>query len=95
LLSSALKVSKRNLYNTNTKQSEKDLILKDQILKVLEIHPVYGHRRIALSLNIGKKRVRRVMKLFGIKPYKRQARWRKRRDFGKPDVEPYQGVLPH
>ena len=25
------------------------------------------------------------MKLFGLKPYKRKARWKKRKDFGKPD----------
>jgi len=86
LLSSALKVSKRNLYNQNTRQSEQDLILKDQILKVLEEFPAYGHRRIALALGIGKKRTRRVMRLFGIKPYKRKARWSKKRDFGKPDA---------
>lgn len=42
--------------------------------------PSYGHRRIALTLGLGKKRVRRCMSQFGIKPYKRKARWRKRRD---------------
>lgn len=39
---------------------------------------------MALALGLGKKRVRRVMKLFGLKPYKRKARWRKRRDERKP-----------
>ena len=85
LISSSLGISKRNLYNKNTKLKEKDLILKDQILKVLELNPSYGHRRIAMALCIGKNRVRRVMGIFGIKPYKRKARWRKKRDFGKPD----------
>lgn len=33
-----------------------------------------------MSLGLGKRKVRRVMKLYGIKPYKRKARWRKRRD---------------
>jgi len=54
---------------------------------VLSTHPAYGHRRIAVELGIGKKRARRVMKLFGIKPYKRKARWRKRRDLGRPESE--------
>jgi len=56
------------------------------MFQVLSVHPGYGHRRIALSLGVGKKRVRRVMKLYGIKPYKRKARWRKRRDCGKPEA---------
>lgn len=58
----------------------KDLILKEQILSCLASNPSYGYRRIALALGIGKKQVRRCMSLFGIKPYKRKARWRKRRD---------------
>jgi putative transposase len=59
---------------------------------VLSINPSYGHRRIALALNIGKKRVRRVMKLNGIKPYKRQARWTKRRDLRRPEAK-YQNQI--
>ena len=59
--------------------------MKDQILSILTLHPSYGHRRVAIVLSVGKKRARRVMKLYGIKPYKRKARWRKRRDLGKPD----------
>lgn len=55
-------------------------LLREQILSVLATNPSYGHRRIALALHVGKKRVRTVMKLFGIKPYKRLGRWRKRRD---------------
>lgn len=50
----------------------------------METNPSYGHRRVALALEIGKKRVRRVMKLFGIKPYKRKARWTKKKDWGNP-----------
>lgn len=60
--------------------------MKDQILSTLTLHPSYGHRRVAIELGIGKKRARRVMKLFGIKPYKRKARWTKKRDWGKPDA---------
>lgn len=84
LISKALGIGERNLYNQNTKRAEADLNLKDQILKVLEVNPAYGHRRIAIELGIGKKRVRRVMKLYGIKPYKRKARWTKKKDWGKP-----------
>lgn len=54
--------------------------MKDRILEVLSRNPAYGHRRIAIALGLGRRKVRRVMKLYGIKPYKRLARWRKRRD---------------
>lgn len=54
---------------------------------MLEKNPSYGHRRIALALGLGKKRIRRVMRQYGIKPYKRKARWRKRRDERKPEAK--------
>ena len=53
------------------KQPEKDWQTKQLIEKVLRDHPAYGHRRLALHLKINKKRVLRVMKLFGIKAYRR------------------------
>jgi len=79
LISRALGIGERNLYNQNIKQKEADLALKDQILKVLELNPSYGHRRVALALGIGKKRTRRVMR-----PYKRKARRTKKKDYGNP-----------
>ena len=86
LLSTLFGFSRKGLYQSPVSQEAKDLILKDQILKVLEANPSYGHRRLALALGVGKKRVRRVMRLYGIKPYKRKARWTKKRDFGNPDA---------
>jgi len=65
------------------KQPTKDWHLKNQIEKVLHKNPSYGHKRIALELQFNKKRIRRVMKLFGIKPYRRRGkRWRKTKDSG-------------
>lgn len=75
------------MYLNSNKLASKDELLKDQILSVLPNNPSYGHRRIALALGIGKKRARRVMKKFGIKPYKRKARWRKRRDERRPESQ--------
>lgn len=63
-------------------------MLKEQILSVLNVHPSYGHRRIAIALGLGKKKVRRIMKVYGIKPYKRKTRWRKRMD-ERRDPQPY------
>ena len=59
---------------------------------MLALNPSYGHRRIALALGFGKRRVRRVMKLYGIKPYKRKGRWRKRRD-EKRLPQPYLNLI--
>lgn len=85
-ISHLLNICRTNWYKRNKKLKEKDEILKDQILKILEFNPSYGHRRLAMALGVGKNRVRRVMKSYGIKPYKRKARWRKRRDYGKPEA---------
>ena len=53
------------------KQPPKDWITKQLIETALRDHPSYGHKRLAIHLSINKKRVLRVMKLFGIKPYRR------------------------
>jgi putative transposase len=60
------------------KQPEKDWRLKQQIEEVMHDHPSYGHKRLADHLNINKERIRRVMRIYGIKPYRRRGRkWRK------------------
>jgi transposase InsO family protein len=66
------------------KKPQQDWLLKNQIEKVLHHNPSYGHRRIALEMKINKKRIRRVMRLFGIKPYRRRGKkYRKPGDLGK------------
>lgn len=73
-------ISRSQLYYRH-KQPEKDWIVKQRIEEVLHIHPSYGHKRIAIALGLNKKRIRRVMRLFGIKPYRRRGR-----KFRKPKV---------
>lgn len=75
-------------------QDAKDELLRQQILDTLRLHPAYGHRRIAIELGTGKRRVRRVMQKYGIKPYKRKARWRKRRDEQK-EPAPYTNLIKY
>ena len=61
---------------------QKDWFLKNRIEEVLSKHPSYGHRRISLELKINKKRILRVMRIFGIKPYRRRTRkYRKTKDY--------------
>ena len=50
----------------------KDEQLRQDIMQVLHLHPSYGYRRLAIHLKLNKKRVLRVMQLFGIKPYRRR-----------------------
>lgn len=85
MLSALFDFSRKGIYLNSDKVKSRDELLKEQILQVLEINPSYDHRRIALALKVGKKRVRRVMKLYSIKPYKRKARWAKRRDLRTPE----------
>lgn len=84
LISNLFNLTRKTLYLTSNKVEAKNEILRNQIIDCLAVNPSYGHRRLALALNISKKRARRVMKLYGIKPYKRKARWVKRRDYGNP-----------
>jgi hypothetical protein len=69
---------------------EKDAALRRDIERVLQEHPSYGHKRLAVHLKVNKKRVRRVMKFFGIKQYRRRVRkWRRM----KPQDEQYPNLL--
>jgi putative transposase len=51
---------------------DKDNNLKNQIEKVIQNNPSYGHKRIAMELEINRKRIRRVMNKFGIKPSRKR-----------------------
>jgi len=72
-----LGVSRGALYY-QPKQPEKDWQLKCQIEEVLRKHPSYGSPRIALALQRNHKPIERVMKIFGIKAYRRHGKkWKK------------------
>lgn len=74
-------ISRASLYYQAIKP-QKDWQLKNQLEQVLSKHPSYGHRRLALNLKINKKKILRVMRLFGIKPYRRRTRkYRKTKDY--------------
>lgn len=76
----ALGIARSTLYYAK-KQPERDWQMKCAIEEVLRAHPSYGHRRIATALGRKDERpVLRVMKLFGIKAYRRRGRrWKKPR----------------
>ena len=86
-LANTLGISRQSLYYQR-KQPLLDEEVKRQIEAVLSDPPAYGHKRIALELKLNQKRILRVMKKFGIKPYRPHARApRKPEDKGKAAVE--------
>lgn len=83
-LAKELGVSRSSLYYRRTRE-ETDLELKRQIEAVMVDHKDYGHKRIALDLKMGHNRILRVMKKYGLKPYRRRKKqWMKKKDLGKP-----------
>ena len=81
-LARQLGISRQSLYY-KPKLPEKDLNLKAEIEKVMVKHKAYGHKRIAIELRINKKRVLRVMKLFGLKPQRKRKKPDKPQDLGQ------------
>lgn len=69
----AMGVSRASLYYA-AKQPAKDWALKARIEEKLRERPSYGSRRLAQALEMDRKRVRRVMRMFGIKPYRRHGK---------------------
>ncbi|MDO8655943.1 MAG: IS3 family transposase, partial [Nanoarchaeota archaeon] len=72
-LAKSLGISRASLYY-QPKREKIDEEVKAQIESVMGDHPDYGHKRIALHLKLNKKRIRRVMKKYGLKPYRRKAK---------------------
>jgi len=77
-LAKKLGVSRSSLYY-QSKMKIRNQRLKEQILATLSEHPSYGHKRLAMHLKRNKKCILRVMKKYGIKPYRRRVRrpWKK------------------
>lgn len=83
----SLGISKSSLYYKK-KKPVKDWLIKQKIEEVLHEYPSYGHRRIAIVLSHNKKRILRVMKLYGIKSYRRSRKPWKRNKREKYEVFP-------
>ncbi|MFZ1626212.1 MAG: IS3 family transposase, partial [Candidatus Moraniibacteriota bacterium] len=89
-LARSLGISRALLYY-QPKMPPKDWRLKQEIEQVLREFPNYGHKRLAVHLKVNKKRILRVMKLYGIKPYRRRGKkWRKSK---KKECDPYENLL--
>ena len=84
-LAKELGIFRQSLYY-KPKLPEKDLRLKAEIERVMAKHKAYGHKRLAIELKINKKRVLRVMKLFGLKPQRRRKKPEKSEDLGQAPI---------
>jgi len=78
----------RSMFYYSHKRPIIDEEIKRQIESVMTTHKAYGHKRIAMDLKLNKKRILRVMKKFGIKPYRRRSKkFIKKDDLGKPTTK--------
>ena len=78
MLAHALGLSRSTLYYVSRKE-QTDWALKARIEAVLREHPAYGSRRIGQALHRNRKGIQRVMRRFGIRPYRRRGRkWHKK-----------------
>lgn len=78
----------RSLIYYKYKRPKIDEEIKTLIEKVLETHKDYGHKRIVMELKLNRKRILRVMKKFGIKPYRRKAKFMiKKADLNKQPTQ--------
>lgn len=89
-LAHTLGVSRSSLYYRRIRP-ERDWSLKIRIEEVLHDHPSYGSRRIALHLRLNRKKVQRVMQIYGIHPYRRRRKRKERR--GNPTFVPFENLL--
>lgn len=71
-------VSRATLYY-RAKLPQRDWALKVRIEEKLRERPSYGSRRLSQALHMSRERVRRVMRMFGIKPYRRHGKRYRRR----------------
>lgn len=82
-----LRIPRSSFYYTSVLDS-KDAELKSKIEKVMVKHPSYGHKRIAIEMKTNKKKIKRVMKKFGLKPARSRKKPGKSRQNEKFEASP-------
>jgi putative transposase len=77
-LARSLGIARASLYYVS-RMEKKDWATKTRMEEVLREHPSYGSRRLRQALRIGREQAQRVMRKYGIKPYRRRGRkWGKK-----------------
>ncbi len=81
-LAKRLGIARSTLYY-QSKKTETDEAARTLIEEVMISNPAYGHRRVAIALGWNRKKVRRLMKKFELKPRLRRGRkGQKKSDLG-------------
>lgn len=86
ILAKSYGIARSTLY-VKPRQPEKDKAILQAVLTVLEEHPHYGYRRVAMALTANKKPIQRIMKKYGLKPKRRRKCLRKKADERAPPTE--------
>lgn len=85
-LAKKLGVSRSSLYY-KPKKPPQDESLKQKIVEVMQEHPAYGQRRVAMELVWNHKKTQRLMQKFHLRPRLRRGfRPRKLEDLGRPET---------
>lgn len=63
-----LGIDSRNIYYSRNRLESRDQLVREQIKQCFKDNPAYGHRRLAIDLNYNKKRIRRIMRKYSLKP---------------------------
>lgn len=85
-LAKKLGISRSTLYY-QPKKPPRDHQIKLDIIAVMNEHPAYGHRRVAIALHLNHKKTLRLMKKFGLKPKVRRGhRLRKPDDVNRAET---------
>jgi transposase InsO family protein len=85
-LARKLGIARSTLYY-KPKKPPSDEALRAKAAAVMEEHPAYGSRRVALHLGMNRKPVARVMRIFGLLPrVRRGVRFVKPDDLGRPET---------
>lgn len=95
-LASSLGVARSSLYYVSKKDAN-DWTMKIRIEEVLRDHQAYGSRNIADALKLNRKRIQRIMRKYGIRPYRRRGRkyrGKKKKTTTFPNVLLSQGIVP-
>ena len=90
-MAKAFKLPRSNIYY-KSKIKEKDAAFLVEIKKVMEKNPAYGSPRISIALNTNHKRVERVMKINGIKAFRRRRKYFKPEDI-KQEPAKYKNLI--
>src|SRR5512144_1310783 len=69
----ALGINRKNIYRASRLEA-KDMSVKEAIITAHKKHPSYGHRRLAWYLKMNPKRIRRVIKKYGLRPPRRKGK---------------------